>query len=216
MQLSSAHIDPHEPADDLLRKRELMAAHGLIAHSFGVAESWTTDQENRHLFEFAGRLGLEVLVVEPQDPHALDSLERLAVEYAVDVAVHNHGPGTAYADPATLRGLLEGRHRRVGVCLDSGWITAARYDPSEVFRRYAGRVLDIHLKDLAVSVRGEVRHVAPGEGDVDLAGLIGAAIEARFTGLLAIESDAELYDAAGFLRSAAALVKRLMAAAAEG
>ena len=212
IQLSSAHIDPREGAPDLLRKRELMEAYGVIAHSFGVAETTTLEDENRYLFEFAGLLGLELLVVEPRDPRALDSLERLAVEFAVDVAVHNHGTGTAYAEPGMLKALLAGRDRRLGACLDSGWITAAGYDAADVFRQYEGRVLDIHLKDLLISAGGEITQVALGEGGVNLTGLIDAACATGFGGLLAIESDADLADATEFVRSAKAFVTRSLAA----
>jgi sugar phosphate isomerase/epimerase len=208
IQFSSPHIDSKEPSGALLSKRRFLEAHGVVAYSFGVAEASTIESENRGLFEFARLLGLELVVVEPSDPRAFDSLERLAVEYGVDLAVHNHGPGTAYAEPARLMALLAGRDPRMGACLDSGWVTAAGYDAADVFRRYEGRVLDIHLKDLRLTAMGEITHVALGEGQVNLTGLIDAARLAGFGGVAAIESDADLADAGDFVRSAAVFVTR--------
>jgi sugar phosphate isomerase/epimerase len=213
IQLSPAHIGPGEPRHELLRKREVMGAHGVVAHSFGVATTGALVAENRPLFEFARFLGLELVVVEPQDAGGFDSLEALAIELGVRVAVHNHGPGTPYADPERLRALLAGRDAKLGACLDSGWSTAAGHDAAEVFRRYEGRVLDIHLKDLRVAPDGSVTHVALGEGDVNLRGLISAARLAGFGGLMAIESDSELADGREFVRSAAGFVRKLNPAA---
>ena len=47
-----------------------------------------------------------------------------------------------------MKKILAARDRRIGVCLDVGWVTAAGFDAAEVFRGYgADRVFDIHFKD---------------------------------------------------------------------
>ena len=41
-------------------------------------------------------------------------------EYDIKLAIHNHGTGTVYGAPATVKAVLAKRDRRIGVCLDVG------------------------------------------------------------------------------------------------
>lgn len=59
---------------------------------------------------------------------------------------------------------------------DVCWLTRAEVDPVAYIRRYAARILQVHLKDLRIPQERETM-TALGKGCVDLAGCIAAAKE---------------------------------------
>jgi L-ribulose-5-phosphate 3-epimerase len=193
LQMIGNHIDPKGPADEALRKKAVLEANGLTCYTFGVAGTSADKEENRKLFEFARLMGIKLIVVEPKNDQALwDGLEELVKEYDIKLAIHNHGRGSVYGDPATVKAILAGRDRRIGVCMDVGWVTAAGFDAAKVFREYDGRVFDIHLKDKKTEqVDGKEVHldVEVGKGDANYAGLFAELKKARWNGVMAIETD---------------------------
>src|ERR1044071_6459794 len=145
LELIKAHMDPTAPKEETLRKKAILDQKGLVAYSFGVNGTSMDKEANRRLFEFAKLMGMKVIIVEPKNMAEWDNLEQLVKEYDIKLAIHNHGKGTAYGDPATVKKVLAERDHRIGVCLDIGWVTAAGFDAAEIFREYgADRVYDMH------------------------------------------------------------------------
>jgi sugar phosphate isomerase/epimerase len=122
-----------------------------------------------------------------------DNLEELVKEYDIKLAIHNHGTGTTYGNPETVKGVLAKRDKRIGVCLDVGWVTAAGFDAAKVFRDYGDRVYDIHFKDKkvekAANGKDVVLDVELGTGQANYAGLFAEIKKAKWTGVMAIETD---------------------------
>ncbi|MSU62429.1 MAG: sugar phosphate isomerase/epimerase [Pedosphaera sp.] len=197
LELIPGHIDPKSTMEDLKKKKAIFEKNGLVPYSFGVAGTSLNKEENRKLFDFAKFMGMKLLVVEPNDFRIFDSLEELVKEYDIKIAIHNHGIKSMYGNPLVVRTLLKNRDARIGVCLDAGWIASARFDPSKVFKEYEGRVYDIHLKDKKVSST-ETGDVAVdtfiGDGNAKLKDFFKTLKEARYSGVLAIETDNDLKD----------------------
>jgi sugar phosphate isomerase/epimerase len=192
LQLIAKHIDPKGTREETLRKKAVLDQHGLVCYTFGVAGTSMDKEENRKLFEFAKLMGIRLIVVEPRDLAEWDNLEALVKEYDIKLAIHNHGTGTVYGDPATVKKVLAARDARIGVCLDIGWITAAGFDAAKVFREYEGRVFDMHMKDKKVDTSGEkpvVLDVEIGTGQANYAELFKEIAKAKWTGVMAIETD---------------------------
>lgn len=192
VQVFGRHLDPGEPESALAEKQALLRRHGVRVYA-GYYPLTADQDDNRRVFELARRFGMDFIVVEPKELALWDDIERLVREFDMRVAIHNHGAGTVYADPATVRKVLAGRDSRIGVCLDVGWVTAAGHNAAAVFRAYGDRVWDIHFKDKAEPsmVNGQMRVEEPplGEGRVDFAGLARAIRERDWSGVLALESD---------------------------
>lgn len=196
LQVIAKHIDPSEPMDEIRRKKAILDEAGLRAYTFGVAGTSLDKEENRRLFEFAKFMGIDLIIVEPNDFKILDNLEELAREYNIRVAIHNHGIRTLYGNPAVVRALLKHRDRRLGVCMDAGWITSTGMNPLRVFRDYEGRVFDIHLKDKRVEkTQGDDvafdTHIGEGQGRLDA--LLTELRETNWPGVLAIETDSDAF-----------------------
>lgn len=197
LEFIKAHLDPAAPKEESLRKKAILEAKGLVAYSFGVNATSTDKEKNRPLFEFAKLMGMKVIIVEPKNMAEWDNLEQLVKEYDIRLAIHNHGTGTVYGDPATVRKILAERDPRIGVCLDIGWITAAGFDAAEVFRSYNGRVYDMHMKDKKLEAAADGKKTAVdteiGQGKANYAGLIAEMKQAKWSGVMAIETDSKAF-----------------------
>jgi len=198
LEFIAAHFDPSGPKEETLRKKAVLDAKGLVAYSFGVAGTTLDKEKNRQLFEFAKLMGIKLIIVEPKDLAQWDNLEELVKEYDIKLAIHNHGKGTVYGDPATVKRVLAERDRRIGVCLDIGWVTAAGFDAAEVFRGYGDRVYDMHFKDKKLE-KSDGKDVwidtEMGMGEANYGDLFTAIKQARWSGVMAIETDSKAFAA---------------------
>lgn len=209
VQFFRKHIDPNASVAENEAKRAFLKAHGVQAYSIGVSGTSMEPAENRQLFEVAKLFGMEVIVVEPRDLAQWDVLEPLVQEYDIKLAVHNHGTGTVYGNPATVKRVLAERDERIGVCLDIGWVTGAGFDAAEVYRNYGGRVFDMHLKDKVLDPRDPT--VKPtdtfiGLGNANYDELFKLLEHDDWMGVMAIETDSKEFarDPAAFVVQAKA------------
>lgn len=189
-----AHIDPSAPEAENLAKKAFLEEHGVAAYSIGVSRTSMDKEENRKLFEVAKLFGMEVVVVEPKNMDEWDNLEELVKEYDIKLAIHNHGTGTVYGDPATVKDVLAARDDRIGVCMDIGWVVAAGHDPVETYKGYNGRVADMHFKDKRVEDQdGKLVPIDTliGEGDAAFVPLFDEMKRTAWQGVIAIETDSK-------------------------
>ena len=211
LQLIPNHIGLNDSKERWQKKKELIEKNGLVAYTFGVAPTSLDKEQNRKLFECAKFFGMKLIVVEPNDFRILDSLEELAKEYDIKVVIHNHDLKSLYGNPNVVKNLIKHRDKRMGVCMDAGWIASGRMDPSKVFKEYEGRVYDIHLKDKDVtsSERGDTwKDTFLGEGDAKLPELLTTLHDADYDGVIAIETDNNLKDPTEHTLKAIEFVKK--------
>ncbi|MCZ6673684.1 MAG: sugar phosphate isomerase/epimerase [Verrucomicrobia bacterium] len=190
------HIDPAAPEEENLRKKAFLEQNGVVAYSIGVSRTSMDKEENRKLFEVAKLFGMEVVVVEPKNMAEWDNLEELVKEYDIKLAIHNHGTGTVYGNPATVKEVLAARDPRIGVCMDIGWVVAAGHDPLETYKGYNGRVSDMHFKDKKVEQKdGKPVPVDTliGEGDAGFIALFDEMKRTAWKGVIAIETDSKAF-----------------------
>lgn len=193
LQFIDKQFDPRGTREETLRKKAVLDAKGLTCYTFGVSRTSLDKEDNRKLFEFAKLIGAKLIVVEPKAMAEWDSLEALVKEYDIRLAIHNHGTGTTYGNPYTVLGILATHDRRIGVCLDVGWITAAGFDAAKVFRDYGDRVYDMHFKDKKIEKGADGKDVLldveVGTGAANYAGLFAEIKRTGWSGVLAIETD---------------------------
>ena len=124
--------------------------------NMGVVKPVLDETESRKIFDGAKRMGITVLVAEPETHNKMEELgpvmdvvEKLAKEYNIQVAIHNHpGPKSFYWNPDTVLAAVKGRSPLLGACADVGHWVRSGLDPVECLRRLEGRVIALHFKDL--------------------------------------------------------------------
>jgi len=88
----------------------------------GGTLTWKEDNEAeiRKDFEYAKNGGFPLMVCSPA-PETLDTVEKLAKEYDIKIAIHNHGTEDKWwPAPSDVLKRLQGRDPRMGICMDIG------------------------------------------------------------------------------------------------
>ncbi|MCX7008285.1 MAG: sugar phosphate isomerase/epimerase [Kiritimatiellaeota bacterium] len=137
---------------------EHMKAKGLHTkfQNMGVVKPTANEAESRKIFEAAKKLGIDVLVAEPEAhnkmeelPKVMDVVEKLAKEYNIKVAIHNHpGPKNFYWDPKVVLAAVKDRSPLLGACADVGHYIRSGLEPIACLKLLEGRIIALHFKDL--------------------------------------------------------------------
>ena len=133
----------------------------------------------------------------------LSNLDRAAARAAgrgLLATLHPH-VGTMVERPDEVSRVLDGSG--IAVCLDTGHLLIGGTDPAELARTAAARIGHVHLKDVTAAVahkvaRGEISYTEGvagglyrplGQGDVDVAGVVGALQAVGYRGWYVLEQD---------------------------
>jgi sugar phosphate isomerase/epimerase len=173
-----------------------MKAKGIdpVFVNMGVVKPGIDEAESRKIFEGAKRLGITVLVAEPETHDkmeelgpVMDAVEKLAIEYNIKVAIHNHpGPRSFYWHPDTVAAAVKGRSPLLGACADVGHWVRSGLDPVACLKQLEGRVITLHFKDL--NVLGPKAHDVPwGTGVANAKGMLAELQRQKFKGAICIE-----------------------------
>jgi sugar phosphate isomerase/epimerase len=160
-------------------KKKLAEAGGLKLVAYGVAGIPTDEKGARKTFEWAKKMGIEVLVTEtkPNDVH-----DKLTNEFNIRIALHNH-PSTWPPD-AVLKACKD-RGKLIGSCSDTGHWMRAKFVPVDTLKKLEGRVMHLHFKDLNEFGKG---HDVPwGTGKGDVKGMMAELKRQGYKGYLSIE-----------------------------
>ncbi len=134
----------------------------------------------------------------------LDRAAARAAERGFTVTLHPH-VGTMIEGPDEVHRVLEGSG--IPLCLDTGHLLIGGTDPAELARDAAARIGHVHLKDVSAVAaqqvsRGEISYTDGvagglyrplGQGDVDVAGVVGALEAAGYQGWYVLEQDTILH-----------------------
>ena len=102
-------------------------------------------------FEYAKNAGFPLIFVSPE-PAALDTIEQMAKEFDIKVAIHNHGPeDKLWPRPQDAYAAVKSRDKRLGLCIDIGHTLRTGTDPVQACRECRDRLYDMHVKDLAAA-----------------------------------------------------------------
>jgi sugar phosphate isomerase/epimerase len=142
----------------------------------------------RKVFDFSKEMGVETLVAEPP-AEVFEALDKLCQEYKINLAIHNHAEaaGSKYWKPENVLKVAEGRSKAVGACPDTGHYVRTGLDPSECLKKLEGRIISVHLKDVAEKGKVEARDVPLGQGKANYTQVLQTLAALKFKGLATIE-----------------------------
>ena len=123
-------------------KKRLADAGGLKLVAYGVDPVPTDEAGARKDFEWAKKMGIQVLVTEttPTEVH-----DKLCEEFQIRMALHNH-PATW--PPDDVLKACKDRYKLIGSCSDTGHWMRRGLVPVDQFKKLEGRVMHSHFKDL--------------------------------------------------------------------
>lgn len=201
--------DHNASAEVIEKVKAKLVEHGIMAVNYGVVGVPRDEAEARKIFQFAKTMGMRAITTESVD--ALDTLEKLAKEFDIQVALHNHprrsnDPNYKVWDPNYILSVVRDRDRRLGACADTGHWVRSGLKPVECLRILRGRIVSCHLKDLNEMSPGA--HDVPfGTGVSDIPAVLDELRNQRFEGNISIEyehnwlhSVPEVAQCVGFVR----------------
>ncbi|MGD1068992.1 MAG: ThuA domain-containing protein [Bryobacteraceae bacterium] len=116
--------------------RDRLNALSLAMTAYRVPTLGPAEDAARHLFEFAKSLGVETIVSDKL-PDALPQIDKLAGEFAINVAI--------CGNPKTVLAAVENLSPRMGVCGDTGAWTKAGIKPVDALTQLKARLLVVHI-----------------------------------------------------------------------
>jgi len=161
-------------------KKKLEEAGGLKVVAYGVDSVPTDEAGARKAFEWAKKMGIQVLVTEttPNDVH-----DKLCEEFQIRMALHNHPQSWP---PDKLLAACNGHSKLIGSCSDTGHWMRRNLVPVEQFKKLEGRIEHSHFKDL--NKFGEPAYDLPwGTGKGDAKGMLAELKRQNYKGYLSIE-----------------------------
>jgi len=167
-----------------------------------------TEQEWEQLFRFAKDMGISIITCEPVSGH-LDLVEKLADQYQIDVAIHNHPQPSGYWNPDLVMKALEGRSQRMGVCADVGHWKREGIDPVKALEQVGSRLKSLHFKDVKAPEAGEAEQhdVIWGTGICDVPAMLNTLKKIKFEGLMSIEYEYNWYNSIPDIKESLEMMK---------
>lgn len=201
------------------------ADHGVTPYGLGPVPSKTIEQIRR-AFDFAKRLGVNVVVGSPykvgksaegkdllRNRELCEQISPLCDEYDIRFAIHNHGPDQPLCYPTgdVVCEFVKDLSPRMGMCLDIGHNYRSGKDPATCIRRYHGRLFDFHLKDIRPRENDpKADAMILGRGVLDLPSIIRALCDVGYEGCCSIEHETNYDDNFGDLAESVGYFKALM------
>ncbi|WP_421799281.1 sugar phosphate isomerase/epimerase family protein [Haliscomenobacter sp.] len=165
----------------------LIKRHGLIMESIYVVGGNTVAKWKKD-FELAKQLKVKYVTAEPA-VHQLDMVDSLAGIYGIKVAIHNHWKGnSAYWHPDSVLLALK-NHPNFAACPDLGHWPKSGINPVEGLKKLEGRIIAIHLKDIAEYNNPKLTDVPVGTGVINFPTVFEELKRQKFKGHIMIERD---------------------------
>jgi len=177
----TSEVGPALSSAQILALRARLAGAGITPVSYGVVGMKNDEREARAHFEFVRAMGMTTFVAEPM-LDARDLASRLADEYGLAVAIHNHPKPSIYWNPDTVLESLKGRSPRLGVCADTGHWPRSGLRALDALKMLEGRILELHFKDIAKGL-----DAVWGTGDTEARAMLGELKRQNFRGTVYVE-----------------------------
>ncbi|NND32089.1 MAG: sugar phosphate isomerase/epimerase [Saprospiraceae bacterium] len=192
LALKSMHMPLDSSDADIQSIATKVRNAGIDLYGAGVIYMKTAD-EVRNAFRYAKAASIGTIIGVPN--HELLPLSNeLVQQYDIKLAIHNHGPGDElYPSPQSIMDRIKDLDDRVGVCLDIGHAVRIGLDVATETKRCAGRLYDVHLKDVNVAA-AEGGSVEMGRGILDIPTFLKTLKSIDYQGVLGLEYEKDADD----------------------
>jgi inosose dehydratase len=188
--LKDSHLPLKSTPDERREAAQKVRDAGLTLMSCGVIYMKNDADDIRSIFQYAKDAGMPTIVASPE-PDALDNVEKLAKEFDIRIAIHNHGPGDKhFPSPMDVWKKVKDRDPRMGLCIDVGHTVRIGEDPAEAIRTCASRLHDLHIKDVSAA-KATGKTIAMGRGVIDLVAVAKALLENKYSYHVALEYESD-------------------------
>lgn len=197
------HLPYDSPIVKIAEFRLKCADHGVKPYGVGPISIYTEEEAKKH-FAYAAALGVRLLVGVPgvktgpkwtdcrSDRKLCEVCSRLADEYDIRFAIHNHGrnpktgnPNLYPAVPETAE-FIRDLSPRMGFCVDWAYTFADGLNCEEIAETYANRIFDGHVRCISDLGNGS-SGTCPDRRAFDYDGIFAALRRIGYEGCLGLE-----------------------------
>lgn len=165
--------------------KKLVKDKGLTIVAYGVVTP-KSDEDWTALFEFAKDMGVININSEPSAAQ-VPLVRKLAEQYKITVALHNHPKPSRYWHPDTVLAAIGGS-KYMASCADIGHWVRSGLDPVACLKQLEGHVRGMHFKDVKKDTPdGRYHDVIWGTGDCKVDQVIAEMKRQKFKGPISVE-----------------------------
>ena len=206
----SFHLPLDSSPSQISRVVEKVKDAGLELYGCGVVYMGSQDQVHQ-AFDYAKAGGMKVIIGVPK-PELMPLVNRKVQEYDIKVAIHNHGPGDkVYPTPASAYERIKDLDKRIGLCNDIGHTIRAGSDPAISAKKFADRLLDVHMKDVSEAT-AKGKGIEVGRGVIDIPKFLKTLIKIKYSGIVSFEYEKDADDPMAGLAESVGYVRGVLAA----
>jgi len=211
VNFKSVHVPYEASAAELAAIRTEVAAAGLQIVGGGTIDfTKDTDDDVRHYFEYAKAAGMPT-IVGTCAPAVLPRVERVAKQYDIKVAIHNHGPEDKhFPSPYDVLRAVSNMDSRMGLCMDIGHTSRTGTDIVKAALDAGPRLLDIHAKDLRDAMDKDSQCIV-GEGVLPIPALFRALEKIGYAGYVNLEYEIDADDPLPGMKQSFAYMRGVLA-----
>lgn len=149
INIKEFHLPYRATKEELAKGRADFDKAGLKILGGGTIYMLKKDEADvRFYFDYAKTCGMPLMVVGPS-AESIPLIEKMAIEYDIKIAIHNHGPEDKHMPtPQSALKLIKNMDPRMGLCIDVGHTARTGVDVVEAIAEAGPRLLDMHIKDL--------------------------------------------------------------------
>ncbi len=183
--------DFHMPVNDTAREsaeahKKFEAAGIQIVAGGNISLTEDDEMGLRRHFDYARNCGFPIMVCAPKHSN-LALIEKLAIEYNVRMAIHNHGPEfPEFPGPRAAFEAVRNMDPRMGLCIDIGHTSRAGEDIVESIAMAGPRLFEMHFKDLR-DARVKESQCIVGQGVLPIPAIFRALNKISYRGTCSLE-----------------------------
>lgn len=193
IELCGVHADFITPGK-LSEVAKIYADQGVAITAIGVEGFGGAPERDRHRCENVVAAGIKYISADlhiSAFPQCLAESDKLAQEFGLKFAFHNHGGQHWLGSPTMLEYCFKQSSPALGLCLDTAWMMDSGVNPLSIIERFGERLYGLHLKDFIFDLARQPRDVVLGCGFLDLPQLFALLKKVNFSGYLTLEYEAD-------------------------
>jgi sugar phosphate isomerase/epimerase len=185
------HLPYNDSAAELTAGRHQFDAAGIDVIGGGNITLKENDEPSlRRYFDYAKTCRFPIMICAPTHEN-LPLVEKLAKEYDVKIAIHNHGPeDKQFPTPRSVLAAVSHMDPRMGLCIDIGHTARTGDDIVESIAAAGPRLFEMHFKDLREKGAKESQ-CAVGEGVLPIPAIFRELRKIGYTGVCSLEYEIE-------------------------
>ncbi|MBN2411714.1 ThuA domain-containing protein [candidate division KSB1 bacterium] len=141
-------FDYNLSAGEIKQVKKKLDSAGIRLLSYYIKNFPDDPAENRKIFEFGRRMGIEILITDPH-PNLTDALGKLCNEFDIKLAYRNRNKdeNPDYWNMKQLNNLCDNKSEKIGMCLDLGEWMLSGLTSVDALKTLKDRLFIIQLYD---------------------------------------------------------------------